>query len=427
MAMTVALVVVDVVIEAVAANGVRVACEKIPFFRSVSFGIWINAGSRDETAEKSGLLHFLEHLVFKGTSRRDARTISKEIDELGGNVDAFTSREVTCYSARVLSDRLPQAFDLLADMVLNATFPEDEIERERQVILEEIRMGEDSPSDLIYDKLFEERFRQNSLGRPITGVAETVRSIMKVDLVAARRRNYSPRSIVVTACGDVEPERLVELVEQAFAGLAPVDTKRVRQADNPPQIKKAIIKPLEQEHLMIAGPGLPMSTKRRHELAVLDAILGSSISSRLFQKVREELGLAYSVYSFYDQFLDAGLFGVYAACSPDKLGETQKAIMGEIKKMVKEPPSADEVLRAQKMGFDTLKMSFESLSYRMGRMAYQNLYDKKRFTLDELLEGLSNVTVESVHALACELFEDKDFTQVALGPVPEDEVMALTD
>ncbi len=417
---------VDAVIEAVAANGVRVACERIPFFRSVSFGIWINAGSRDETAEKAGLLHFLEHLVFKGTLRRDAHTISKEIDELGGNVDAFTSREVTCYSARVLSDRLPQAFDLLADMTLNATFPEDEIERERQVILEEIRMGEDSPSDLIYDKLFEERFRQNSLGRPITGVAETVRSIMKADLMEARRQSYAPQSIVVTACGDVEPEKLVKLVEKSFGGLAPVNTKRVCQADSPSQIKKAVIKPLEQEHLMIAGPGLAMNTKRRHELAVLNAILGSSISSRLFQKVREELGLAYSVYSFYDQFVETGLFGVYAACSPDKLEETQRAIMGEVEKMVQEPPFDDEVLRAKKMGADTLKMSFESLSYRMGRMAYHNLYDEKRFTLDELLEGLSNVTVKGVHALACELFENKNFTQVALGPVPEDEVMALT-
>lgn len=416
----------DGVAETTAANGIPVVLETTPFFKSVSFGIWIKSGSRDEAEDKSGLFHFLEHLVFKGTPTRNASSIAMEIDSLGGHIDAFTSREVTCYFGHVLTERLEHALDLVADIMLNSSFPEDEVERERQVILEEIRMGEDNPSDHIHDKLYPMRWGNHPLGRPITGVADTVKAINREDLVKARDRFYRPPNIVITACGDVELEKFTKLVDQRFGHLERMETSRELSTPSLKSTLKVIQRPLEQVHMLVAMPGLPMTHEKRHSLSILNTIFGGGVSSRLFQRVREERGLAYSIYSFYDQYIDAGLFGIYAACSQPQLKQAWDAILKEIEAIVKNPPTEDEITRAKTMGADNLKMSFESLSSRTTQMAHQKLYYDRLLSLDEMLDDLMSVSARSVRDLATELFTGEDYTILALGPVKENELKWLS-
>ncbi len=413
-------------VETTAANGIPVVLETTPFFKSVSFGIWIKSGSRDEANDKSGLFHFLEHLVFKGTPTRTASSIAMEIDTLGGHIDAFTSREVTCYFGHVLTERLDQALDLVADIMLNSSFPDEEVERERQVILEEIRMGEDNPSDHIHDKLYPVRWGHHPLGRPITGVVDTVNAIKRDDIIKARDKFYRPPNIVITACGDVEPEKFTKLVDQRFGHLERVETQRKLSAPALKPTLKVMERPLEQVHMLVAMPGLPMTHEKRHSLGILNTIFGGGVSSRLFQRVREERGLAYSIYSFYDQYIDAGLFGIYAACSQPQLEHAWEAILKEIKAIVKNPPTEDEVKRAKTMGADNLRMSFETLSARTTQMAHQKLYHRRLLTLDEMLDDLMSVSAESVRDLANELFTGEDYTILALGPVKENELKWLS-
>lgn len=404
-------------IDSTAVNGIPVICETNSFFRSVSFGIWINAGSRDETAEKAGLFHFLEHLVFKGTLRRDARSINVEIDELGGHVDAFTTREYTCYSAHVLAENLEQTFDLVADIMLNSVFPDDEVERERHVILEEIKMGEDSPAENIFDQLYPTRWSGHPLGRLITGTVGTVKSITKKDLQDARERYYRPPFMLVTASGGVEIGALAQLVDKYFGGLP----QGIASRSFPELVTKntvnVIKRPLEQAHLIMAGPGLSMADERRNELAILNTVLGGGASSRLFQKIREEMGLAYSIHSFFDQFVETGIFGVYVACSPQFLEKMWTALHGELSRLLKEPPGEEEVARAKKMHLRGLKMSFESPSSRMYQMASQKMYLNTALTHEEMISEIEDVTPEKVNGLAEGILKDGAYTVLALGPI----------
>lgn len=404
-------------IETTAVNGIPVILETLPFFRSVAFGVWVNAGSRDETEEKSGLFHFLEHMVFKGTSRRDPLAISVETDELGGQLDAFTSREVTCYSSHVVAERLEQAFDLVTDIMMNSVFPPAELERERQVIIEEIRMGEDNPAEYIYDKMYPLRWPGHPLGRLITGSVETVAALNRDDFITARDKFYRPPRLLVTACGAVDMKTLKELVARHFGGLQAEPGER--QMDTPRISRASYImrKKLEQAHILLAAPGLPTDSRRRPALSILNTALGGGVSSRLFQKVREELGLAYSINSFYEQFADAGLFGVYAACSPEMLPKLWDAVRGEMERASAHPPTAEEIRRAKNLSAGALKMSFESVNSRMFQMAYQWLYYGKALAPDEMLAEIEGVTLDEVRELAGELLAGREFTVIALGPI----------
>ncbi len=413
-------------IETTAVNNIPIVCETIPFFKSVSFGVWIFAGSRDEPEEKSGVSHFLEHLVFKGTTNRDAGAIAVEIDTLGGHIDAFTSREVTCYSGHVTSERLDHAFDLVADIMLNSNFPEEEIERERRVILEEIRSIEDNPSEFVHDRLYPARWRGHPLGRLITGTPETVRRITKDDLLDLREKFYRPPRIVIVACGCIDPQRLKELVTKYFGGLELNDVERNLKKPNSKCGLEMIHKPLEQAHILLAADGLPVRHSRRHELLLLNIIFGGGVSSRLFQTVREKRGLAYSIYSFFDQYLETGLFGVYAASSPQVLQSLWEIVLTETRKIADRPVDEAEIERAKIQVSDNLKMSFESLGVRLSQIAHQRLYYGKVFTLQEMLEDVHAVSAGGIRSLAEELFGGQNFTVLALGPVKESQVRFIT-
>jgi predicted Zn-dependent peptidase len=406
------------VIETTAVNGVSIVCENIPHLRSVAFGIWINAGSRDEPDDKAGLFHFLEHLVFKGAAGRDARAINVQIDELGGNVDAFTSRETTAYVAHVLGERLDQAFDLVADLTLESIFPEEEIERERQIILDEIRMGEDNPTENIFDKLYPLRWPGHPLGRLITGSVETVNAITRDDIVRARDMFYRPPRLLISASGAVTLEKMVSLVQRRFGGLAqgpPVD-----RMSSLPQVKTGghiLTKPLEQAHIVLSAPGVNIASHRRNEMGILNTILGGGASSRLFQKLREEMGLVYSIHSFFEQYEETGLFGIYAACSPGLLEKVWAAIVEEMEGTVKNPPTAEEMRRAKSMSVGALLMSFESPNARMSQMATQKMYYGKALSRDEMIGEINDVDERCVCSLAEALLEGREYTALVLGPV----------
>lgn len=406
------------VIETTAVNGVQIVCENIPHLRSVSFGIWINAGSRDEPDDKAGLFHFLEHLVFKGAAGRGARAINVEIDELGGNVDAFTSRETTAYVAHVLGDRLDQAFDLVSALTLDSIFPEEEIEKERLVILDEIRMGEDNPTESVFDRLYPLRWPGHPLGRPIAGSEDTVNAITRDDIVSARDMFYRPPRLIVSASGAVTLGKLARLVEQRFGGMA--QGALVERSSSAPRIRtggQIVTKPLEQAHLVLSAPGVSMSSHRRNEMAILNTILGGGASSRLFQKIREEMGLVYSIHSFFEQYVETGLFGVYAACAPGLLEKVWAATLDEMEGTLKNPPSAEELERAKSMSVGALRMSFESPNARMSQMALQKLYYGEALSREEMVDEINRVDGRGVCGLAEELLGKREYTAIVLGPV----------
>ncbi len=409
-------------IETTEDNEIQIVCETIPFFKSVSFGIWVFAGSRDETDQKSGLFHFLEHLVFKGTKTRDTAAIAMEIDELGGRIDAFTSREITCYSGHVMASRLGRAFDIVADIMLNSVFPENEMEMERQVILEEIRSVEDNPSDYIHDQLYPATWNGHPLGNLIAGTAESVKSITRDDLLDLRETFYRPPQILIGACGMIEMNQLKGLVSKYFGHLAPARVERLLIKPEFSSGVRVITKPIEQVHLLLASEGPPICSHKRHTLSILNTILGGGVSSRLFQTVREQRGLAYSIYSFIDQYLEAGLFGVYAACSPAAVELLWGTIMDEIKRITDIPPTHGEIDRAKIQSIDNLILSQESLGVRLSQVAHQTLYYGKVFSMDEMISDIRNVTKKEVRELADELLGRMDLAVLALGPVDEAQI-----
>jgi predicted Zn-dependent peptidase len=398
-------------------DGIRLLCETVPTSKSVSFGVWIIVGSRDEPESLSGLFHFLEHLVFKGTPGADARRIAVMIDALGGHIDAFTTREVTAYTGHVVAERLGVAFDLVADLTLASTFPADEIERERNVILEEIRMVEDAPADYAHDQLYPSLWGAGPLGRAITGAPATVARIGRDDLIGARDASYRAGRIVISASGAVDFDRLAALVAKRFGGLSGEGAPRVPSAAGSSGGRRVVKKPIEQVHLVAAVPALSTTDPARHDLDILNTIFGGGVSSRLFQSVREERGLAYSVYSYYEEYVDAGFFAVYAACAPDRFRALLAAVDEERLRLVADGPTDEEVARAIRMECDNLKMSSESLSSRMYDLADDWIYHGRLIPLEESLATLEGVTRESVRSLAARLLGDGPGTALAVGPV----------
>jgi len=409
--------VTGVTVEARGVNGITVVCERIPFFQSVSFGIWVLAGSRDETDKNSGVSHFLEHLVFKGSESKNAAQIAVEIDELGGNVEAFTTRESTCFSAHVVSQRLERAFSLLAEMMLDSTFPPNEIELERRVILEEIRSVDDSPAELAFESLYQKRFPNHPLGRSITGPASAVNRVSREDLYSFRQTHYTPPAIVVAACGDVNIDQLAALVSSHLGRLAPANGQKKPTPPLPMAAVDYIPKEIEQAHILAAGPGLSITDDRRMASMLLNIIFGGGVSSRLFQNIRERRGLAYSIYSFQDRFSDCGLSGVYAASAPESIHEIWRVTLEEMDAICSSTVAPAELERAKAQVEDNLRLSYESLDSRVSQIAGQMAYHRRIFSMEQTLHDIRAVTAEDVRTMAGELFGDPScFTTLVVGP-----------
>ncbi|MBI4263242.1 MAG: insulinase family protein [Acidobacteria bacterium] len=389
----------------------------MPHVRSVSIGVWLARGSRHEPPAQSGIAHFVEHMLFKGTTTRSAEDIAQTIDSIGGQMDAFTAKEYASYYIKVLDEHLPLAVDVLADIVMRPAFDALDIEREKKVVLEEIKMVEDTPDDLVHE-LFTEHFWQNHpLGRPILGSRDTVEALDADGLRDYFGRAYVAPHLIVAAVGNVEHERVRDLVTRAFEGL-PVDG--VPLVEQPPRVVPAIVirnKELEQSHVCLGTSSYRQDHADRYASYVLNTVLGGSMSSRLFQNVREKRGLAYAVFSGLSAYRDAGSMTVYAGCANDAVSELIDVVIAEIRRLKDEPMPDSELRRAKDHLKGSLMLNLESTSSRMSHLARQEIYFDRQFGLDETLEGVERVSVDDVQRVSRELFANGALAATVLGAV----------
>jgi predicted Zn-dependent peptidase len=398
-------------------NGLRILTERMTQVRSVSIGVWLTRGSRHETAERGGIAHFVEHMLFKGTGTRSAEDIAQAIDSIGGQLDAFTAKEYASYYIKVLDEHLPLAIDILSDIVRNPAFSPEDIEREKKVVLEEIKMVEDTPDDLVHE-LFTQGFWENHpLGRPILGTKETVESFNADLLRDYFHGAYTPENLIVSAVGNLEHDRLRELVAEKFGSL--VDTTDPVRDEAPTVVPKILVrnKELEQSHVCLGVGSYPQNHDLRYASYVLNTLLGGSMSSRLFQNVREKRGLAYAVFSGLSAYRDAGSFTIYAGCSNEAVGEVIDLCVEELR-LVKAAPVPDSELQRSKDHLKgSLMLSLENTASRMSHVARQEIYFDRQFGLDETLAGIERVTAADVQRVAADLFQNGSLSATVLGNV----------
>src|ERR1700693_4256959 len=401
---------------AVLPNGVRVVTEQMAHVRSVTVGIWIGTGSREETPEESALSPFIEHMVFKGTKNRSAEQIARSVDSIGGGLDAFTSKELVSYNVKVLDDHLPQAFDIVADLVRNPLFEKADIEKEKGVILEELKMEIDNPEYLIHEIFSSNFWKGHALGRPILGTRQTIRGFDQDKVERYYRQFYTPKNILVTAAGHLTHKRMLELVEEHFSDLKP---HSVPPAAGPPTPHAPLVfrnkSSLEQVHLYMGVPSIAMPHRERFACYILNAILGGGMSSRLFQNIREKQGLAYAIFSELSMYHDAGCMLVYAGTSIRSAHRVIKSIVHELNEVSEKLVSNEELRRAKDHLKGSTVLGMESTSSRMGNLARQELYFKRFFSLDEMLERIERVTAQEVQALARQFFDPKHMAVAMLG------------
>jgi predicted Zn-dependent peptidase len=397
-------------------NGLIVITETMPQVRSVSVGIWVNNGSRREKATENGMAHFLEHMVFKGTERRSAEGIAREMDSVGGMLDAFTSKEQICFNAKVLDEHLPIAFDVLADLVLRPKLNSEDVKKEQQVVLEEIKMDLDNPEYMLHDIFTRGFWPEHSLGRPILGTPETVRNFSREVLFGRFQKWFAPDHIVVTAAGNVTHEQVLNLVEKEFGHMRPSGEPDAEFAPNtaaPIHLEKK--RDLEQVHLCIGVPCIPLADERRFAVAILNNLLGGGMSSRLFQNIREKQGLAYAVFSELTPYSDAGMLSVYAGTAKETVAQVLDLTIAEFRAMKESPVTEEELRRAKNHLKGSLMLSLESTSSRMSNLARQELYFHRFSTLDEILASIEAVTHDEVQSLAQQFFQPDQIAVTVLG------------
>ncbi len=404
------------IVRTVLPNGVAVISEVMPHVRSVSIGVWIKAGSRHERAEQNGISHFIEHMVFKGTTTRSAEDIARTVDSVGGHLDAFTAKEMISFSCKVLDEHLPLAFDVISDLCLHPVFNPDDIQREQGVVLEELKMDEDNPDFLIHEIFSGNFWKDHALGKPIIGNKKTIKSFSREMLVDYYSRAYAPSNILVTAAGRANHEELMRLVERAFGELQPLPSAPQDGAPSTHAIISLRDKPaLEQVHLCLGVPGYPLAHERRYASYVLNTLLGGGMSSRLFQNIREKQGLAYAVYSELNPYRDTGCLSIYAGTSIESAERVVESIMKEFREIKDGQIAADELRRAKDHLKGSLMLSLESTSSRMANLARQEMYFGKFFSLDELIESIERVTTEHVQEIAVDCFNQKQIALTVLG------------
>ncbi len=397
-------------------NGVRVITEKMAHVRSVSLGVWITTGSRSESSAQNGISHFIEHMVFKGTTHRSAEDIARSVDSIGGGLDAFTAKELVSYNTKVLDEHLPLAFDVLADMVRNPLFRREDIEKEKGVILEELKMETDNPEYLLHEIFSSNFWKDHPLGKPILGTRDTVRKFDRKMIHDYYRRYYSPANILITAAGNLNHERLVDLAREHFQDLRMGGELKPDQAPVPhARLVFRNKTSLEQTHLYMGVPGYPFPHELRFACYALNTVLGGGMSSRLFQNIREKQGLAYAVYSELSMYRDTGCMAIYAGTSTQAARKVIQSIVKEFRELKENPVPEEELRRAK----DHLKGSFmlglESTSSRMSNLARQEMYFRRFFTLDEMIQSIEEVTAAQVQRIAQEFFDPKNITLAMLG------------
>lgn len=409
-------------------NGVRILTHQIPNVRSVAMGIWVDVGSRDESEDEAGLSHYLEHMLFKGTERRNAFELAKAFDAIGGQSNAFTTMETTCYHARVMDEHMETMVDILSDMFLNSVFDAEEIENERPVILQEIGMLEDCPEDFAHHLLEKYAWGDHPLGRSILGNRKNIQNVRRKDLQQFFTKCYNPSRIIISMAGNLEHDAVVPLLEPAFSGLVRTEDRTRRVQPHLVPGLHSTRRPIEQVHLCIGTPGLPIAHDNRFSASILSTILGGNMSSRLFQEIREKRGLAYSVYAFSSSHMDAGMMGIYAGVAPNTVETSAELIRMELNRLRTQPVSEEELEGARAYTKGNILLSMENTENLMVKLAQNEIHFGRYIPVEETLQKVENVTQESLMALAAHTFAEGQYTVSVLGPAEDTErLSALFD
>ncbi len=405
--------------KSVLSNGIKVITNKMPHLRSVSMGVWVNAGGRDESVFESGMSHFIEHMIFKGTQKRTAFQIAKEFDAIGGQTNAFTSTENTCYHAKVMDTHMETMVDILSDIFLNSVFDEREVENERAVILQEIGMAEDSPDEYIHILSGMNFWSGDSLGRSVLGNRENVTSFDSDGIKRFFLRYYQPERIVVSVAGNLDHNHFMDIAGPSFESIRPGDPFPERTVPDEQCNINLHYKNLEQVHFCLGTKGMSITDPRRFAYSLMNTILGGNMSSRLFQEIREKRGLAYSVFSYVSSFADTGMFGTYAGVSPANIKQSVQLILKEISKIKEMRVDSSELHYAKEFIKGNLMIASESNDNQMVRMAQNETHYGRYVPLEEIINNVETVTEDDILHLAESLFQDNRFALTLLGPIDD--------
>ncbi|MDQ7822393.1 MAG: pitrilysin family protein [Candidatus Eremiobacteraeota bacterium] len=400
-------------------NGIKVITEEMPFFKSATIGVWVNTGSKDEPLSKNGISHFIEHMMFKGTATRSATEIAELMDSVGGQLNAFTEKEQTCYYARVIDRHVPMAIELLADMLLNSCYDPEEIERERGVVLDEVRLYEDSPDELIFDIFNKLLWDGHPLGRSILGTKKVIERISRDDLIAHVEKHYVAENLIIAAAGNIKHKEFRKLVERSFHRAGEWKGRKPGSRPVPEHEKKNYVKykDCEQVYLITGGKGISQRDDHKYCLSVLDSILGGSMSSRIFQEIREKRGLVYNVCSFQNSFYHAGLFGLFAGTSYENLSKVISLMYQIVKEMKEKGVDSKELVRAKEQLKGTISLALESTSNRMMRLVKSEIFHGRLVPHEEVFEKIDAVTVDELFSLSQQLLNIDGYSTAILGPL----------
>ncbi len=402
--------------ETVLTNGIHILSEKVPHVHSVVVGFWISVGSRDESPEVAGITHFIEHLMFKGTKSRTAKQIAESLDAVGGQLNAFTTKEYTCYYVRVLDEFFEFAVDLLSDMLLNSLFSPDDLDRERNVILEEIKMYEDTPDEQVHDIFARTLWQNHPLGRSIIGTADVIANVSREEIMEFYREHYIASNMIIAVAGNVEHQRVVNKIEGILGHLEPQKRSRVLQPPSPYSDTCFRKKDTEQVHICTGVPGLPLGHENIYVLQLINTILGGGISSRLFQQIREERGLVYAVFSYHSSYHDGGVFCIYLGLSPANVATAMELVFKEIRDIQSKGVTDMELQRAKDQLRGNLLLSLEHVSSRMSRLGKSQMYLGKVIPQEEIVKRINSISNERIKEVAANILVPDKFCLASVGP-----------
>lgn len=387
-------------------NGVRIVHEKVLHARSLAVGVWIQAGSNDEGADEAGSAHFIEHMLFKGTKKYSAKYIAEQFDRIGGELNAFTSKEATCFHTTILKEDAKVALDLLADMLFNSVFDEEEIRKEKQVVLEEIAMYEDTPDDEVHERLWQSMYHDHPLGKPVLGNRKSVGQFTKQSIQTFMNRLYTPDRIVISIAGNYD-DRFIDFIESLFQSFEEPAKNELTLLETPTFYANAVSmkKDVEQAHLCLGFPSVRSNDHRKYALSIVNEVIGESMSSRLFQEVREKQGLAYSIYSYYTLYEQAGTFIIYGGTAPENIEKLQQTITNVLKEAIEQGISEAEMTRAKQSIQSSFLLGLESMEARMSRNGHQTLFSQDLLTVDEVIERINKITKKEVDQLVEQTFQ----------------------
>ncbi len=393
-------------------NGLTVVSEYISYVRSVSIGVWVKTGSRFENEVQMGISHFLEHLMFKDTDKRSARDIVRTIESLGGMINAFTTKEYTCYHIEILDEYLPHAVDVLSDMLCRSGFPEKEFEKERNVILDEIYSMEDTPEEMVQELFMDKLFPKHSLGYSILGTESSVGSMKMADVMRFFQEEYRAENIVIAAAGNLKHKELVALVEKNFQFPAASRPATIEEPKDFGRGEFFLERPIVQSHICLGVPAISYNDPRRFDLLLLNTVLGGGMGARLFQNIRESHGIAYGIYSYYELYLDSGMFGIYLGTDQKNMSRALELLDEELNSLTGQPISEEELREAKSQLKGNIVLGLESTAARMNRMAVMEMYHQKFFSIDNVIEKIDATTTDSIQEIARELFDARDVLKV---------------